>query len=160
MGRDNLGDNVPPDEINIIHDGKSYGWPICYGTNIHDTNFDRKVYIADPCRTMIPPIYQVPAHSAPLGLAFIQSKQFAAGQQGDLLVSYHGSWNRTVPDGYKVVLLKVQGNTIVSSEDFMTGFISGRTVTARPVDLALDSAGSLYLSDDKSGQIYIIQKQP
>jgi glucose/arabinose dehydrogenase len=102
----------------------------------------------------------VPAHNAPLGLAFINSSQYPSDQQGDLLVALHGSWNRTVPDGYKVVRLKVDGNRITGSTDFMTGFISGRNVAGRPVDVTFDGAGNLYVSDDKAGAVYIIQKTP
>jgi glucose/arabinose dehydrogenase len=163
MGRDNLGDNIPPDEINIIRAGanntpQNYGWPICYDDRVHDTQFDHNTYPSDPCTPTIPPIFKVPAHNAPLGLAFINSAQFPANQQRDLLVAYHGSWNRTVPDGYKVVRLTVRGNTITSSTDFITGFIHDGTVSARPVDLAFDAPGNLYLSDDKTGTVYIIQK--
>jgi glucose/arabinose dehydrogenase len=158
MGRDNLGDNTPPDEIDIIRDGKNYGWPICYGDRIHDTSFDRRQYFANPCASTEAPTYKVPAHNAPLGLAFINSTQFAKDQQGSLLVAYHGSWNRSVPDGYKVVRLSVSSNTITGSTDFITGFITGRTASARPVDLIFDPAGNLYLSDDKAGAVYIIQQ--
>src|SRR3989344_7531044 len=72
MGRDFLGDNLPPDEINIIEEGKDYGWPFCYGRQVHDTDFDKKVYVQivpqPPCGQTEPPIYEIPAHSAPLGL--------------------------------------------------------------------------------------------
>ncbi|HVQ44290.1 MAG TPA: PQQ-dependent sugar dehydrogenase [Candidatus Saccharimonadia bacterium] len=159
MGRDNLGDTTPPDEIDIIHDGSNYGWPICYGAKIHDTAFDHAAYLADPCASTVGPIYGVPAHNAPLGLAFIASPQWPTDQQGDLLVAYHGSWNRSVPDGYKVVRLTVRGNTITGTTDIVTGFIAGRSVSARPVDLTFDALGNLYLSDDYSGTIYLIQKQ-
>lgn len=162
MGRDNLGDNVPPDEINIIKLGNNYGWPNCYGNKIHDTNFDKSKN--DPCGNTTAPIYEIPAHSAPLGLTFINSNQFPPDWQGDLLVSYHGSWNRSTPIGYKVVHLKVNGNSIAGSEDFLTGFLPPSIVNGpegslgRPVDLTFDKLGSLYLSDDKAGNVYIIQK--
>lgn len=159
-GRDLLGDNLPPDEVNVVREGKNYGWPVCYGMRVHDTNFDKAKYIADPCASTEPPLYQVPAHNAPLGLSFIKSNQFPAAQQGDLLVALHGSWNRSVPDGYKVVRLHVVGDTIVSSEDFMTGFIQGKDVVGRPVDVTFDANGNLYVSDDKAGAVYIIQHQP
>lgn len=159
MGRDFLGDELPPDEVNIIKEGKNYGWPNCYGNKIHDTNFDKNQYFVDPCKDTEAPIFQIPAHSAPLGITFINSTQFPESWQGDLLVSYHGSWNRSVPDGYKVVRMKVEGNTITGVEDFLTGFIQGKDVSGRPVDLIFDKNGNLYLSDDKAGNVYIIQKK-
>lgn len=163
MGRDNIGDENPPDEINIIHKGTNYGWPYCYGNRVHDTQFDPTR--RDPCSQTTAPIYEIPAHSAPLGLVFINSTQFPTDWQHDLLVAYHGSWNRTEPTGYKIVHLKVNGNSIVSSDDFMTGFLpnnarSGNDALGRPVDLTFDTAGNLYISDDKKGAIYIVQKQP
>lgn len=158
MGRDNLGDNLPPDEINILQEGKDYGWPYCYGNKIHDNQFDAAK--RQGCTNTIPPIFEIPAHSAPLGLTFIQSTQFPPDWQGDLLVSYHGSWNRSTPTGYKVVRLHVEGNTITESEDFLTGFISGDTAEGRPVDVIFDKAGNLYVSDDQAGNVYIIQKNP
>lgn len=152
MGRDWLGDDLPPDEVNIIKDGGDYGWPYCYGDKIYDTNFGQKD--SSYCQNTIAPIYEIPAHSAPLGLTFINSKQFPADWQGDLLVAYHGSWNRSVPTGYKVVHMKVNGNQILGEEDFLTGFLSGDQALARPVDLTFDQAGSLYISDDKVGYIF------
>lgn len=146
MGRDFLGDNLPPDEINILKEGKDYGWPNCYGDKIPDTNFNPSV----TCTNTESPIFKIPAHSAPLGLAF--------DGQGDLLVAYHGSWNRSVPDGYKVVRMKVEGNQIISSEDFITGFLEGNQAIGRPVDLIFDKAGNLYISDDKAGAVYILRK--
>lgn len=157
MGRDNLGDNIPPDEINIVRAGQDYGWPKCYGAKVHDTSYDRSS--SDPCGSTVAPIFAIPAHNAPLGLAFIKSNQFPLSQQSDLLVAYHGSWNRSTPDGYKIVRLSVRGNTITTSEDFMTGFINDRTVSGRPVDVTFDDRGNLYVSDDKAGAVYIVQKQ-
>ncbi len=160
MGRDYLGDNLPPDEINIIKEGRDYGWPNCYGNKTPDTNFNQNA----SCASTEPPIFEIPAHSAPLGLTFVNSSQFPADFKGDLLVALHGSWNRSTPIGYRVVHLKVSGNIITNSEDFLTGFISpsaaqGSEAQGRPVDLTFDSLGNLYLSDDKAGNVYIIQKQ-
>jgi len=165
MGRDNLGDNIPPDEINIIKKGFDYGWPYCFGNKVHDNSFDPSS--THSCKDTETPIYEVPAHSAPLGLRFIDSKQFPSNWQGDLLVAYHGSWNRSIPTGYKILHLKVSGNTITSSQDFLTGFAPETTsnvpgninnsASGRPVDLLFDSLGNLYMSDDKGGNVYIIQ---
>lgn len=157
MGRDHLGDNTPPDEINILKNGGNYGWPLCYGKRIHDTNFDTSR--TNPCGNTIAPIFEIPAHAAPLGLSFIQSSQFPNDWQNDLLVAYHGSWNRSTPIGYKVVRMHLQGNTITKSEDFLSGFLQKGQALGRPVDMIFDSSGNLYLSDDKAGSIYIIQKE-
>ncbi len=162
MGRDYLGDTLPPDEIDILQQGRNYGWPLCYGNKIHDTQFNPSK--TDPCKNTTAPIYEIPAHSAPLGLVFITSSQFPKAWQNDVLVAYHGSWNRSVPDGYKMVHLKVSGNTITKAEDFLTGFLpknalSGKDATSRPVDLIFDKAGTLYISDDKGGNVFIMQKR-
>lgn len=159
MGRDHLGDDIPPDEINILHDQKNYGWPICYGDKIHDSQFDTNVFTEDPCLNTEPPLYEIPAHSAPLGLSFVESSQFPSEWKDDLLVAYHGSWNRTIPTGYKVVHLTIKNNKIVHVEDFLTGFYKVEQTLGRPVDLIFDSEGNLYISDDKAGNIYIVQKK-
>lgn len=155
MGRDFLGDETPPDEINILQKGH-YGWPVCYGNKVYDRNFGQLTPAF--CENTIPPAFEIPAHSAPLGLNFINSNQFPADWQGDLLVAYHGSWNRTVPTGYKVVRMKVEGEKITGVEDFITGFLKGSTARGRPVDLEFDSHGNLYISDDKAGVVYIVSK--
>ncbi len=156
MGRDLIGDNIPPDEINIIKEGNNYGWPTCYGDRVHDNNFDPQNN--GRCNPTIPPTYEIPAHSAPLGLVFINSPLFPQDWQGDLLVSYHGSWNRSTPTGYKVVHLKVKGNTITGAEDFLSGFLKGNQTIGRPVDVIINNA-ALYVSDDKAGIIYRITRQ-
>ena len=107
MGRDNLGDNQPPEEINVLTEGKDYGWPVCYEQNIHDTNFDKKVYIQDPCNDKTQPAVEMQAHSAPLGLTFIPEEGWPEEYWYDLIVAFHGSWNRAVPTGYKLVRVKL-----------------------------------------------------
>lgn len=158
MGRDFLGDNLPPDEINIIREGKDYGWPVCYGNKIHDRDFDKRVYKKNPCEDTEPPLYEIAAHSAPLGLVFIDSIQFPKEWQGDLLAAYHGSWNRSSPTGYKVVRLDVEGDKILGEYDFITGFLEGSSAFGRPVDLVFDKGGALYISDDKGGIIYRVSR--
>lgn len=165
MGRDFLGDSRPSDEINIISLDKDYGWPLCWGNRVHDTDFDKKVYIQiipqPPCSETEPPVYEICAHCAPLGLAFIDSPRFPREWQGDLLVAYHGSWNSTTPVGYKVVRLKVDGEKISGEEDFISGFLpeQGSQAIGRPVDLTFSKDGSLYLSDDKAGAVYRVRYQ-
>jgi glucose/arabinose dehydrogenase len=154
-GRDWLGDDLPPDEINLVEDGKNYGWPICYGKNIHDSDFDKNVYIRDPCTEPfeIPSLIDLQAHSAPLGLAFYDSDVFPEEYRGDLFVAFHGSWNRKVPTGYKVVSIDMDDFTV---KDFATGWLSGSNVLGRPVDIIAAGDGSLFVSDDNAGKIYRI----
>ena len=173
MGRDLIGDDIPPDEINIVEEGKNYGWPICYGKNVVDTDFhkDDHVHIGLDCTEPfeIPSHIDLQAHSAPLGLAFVSGQGWPVEYRGDLLVSYHGSWNRTVPTGYKIMRFRLdeQGNYL-SREDFISGwltqsdnsFLGGLAVTeralGRPVDILIHPDGVMYVSDDKAGVIYRI----
>lgn len=155
MGRDYLGDDLPPDEINIIKEGKDYGWPNCFGNKVFDVKFNPSGS-PDICKSTEPPIYEIAAHSAPLGLVFINSEQFPKDWQNDLLVAYHGSWGRSTPTGYKIVRLHVAQNKIVGAEDFITGFLPA---VARPVDVLFDKYGSLYISDDKGGMIFKVVKR-
>jgi len=152
-GRDWLGNDLPPEEINIVKEGKHYGWPYCYGKKIVDPEFND----ANFCTKTEPSLWDMQAHSAPLGLRFIEGPQFREWE-GDLIVAYHGSWNRKVPTGYKVVRLDVEGNTIVGEEDFITGWLQGGSKKGRPVDAIFDSQGALYISDDKLGVIYRVTK--
>lgn len=152
-GRDWLGDNLPPDEINLVEEGKNYGWPICYGKNVHDTNFDKNTYIRDPCENCTPSLVDLQAHSAPLGLNFYYGTSFPQEYQGNLFVCFHGSWNRQEPTGYKVVRINMTDLTV---HDFATGWLQGTSVLGRPVDVIVSDDGSLFVSDDNAGRIYRI----
>lgn len=164
MGRDNLGNDTPPDEINILKKDGNYGWPICYGKNIHDTEFDKNTYIRNPCMEPFetPSYIDIPAHSAPLGLAFFGEEGWPEDYWYNALVAMHGSWNSTVPKGYKIVRYKLdaKGNYL-GEEDFMTGFLpsnSGTQAYGRPVDILIQPGGMIFVSDDKAGVIYKISK--
>lgn len=158
MGRDHLGDDLPPDEINIVKEGGNYGWPICYGKNIHDTVFDKNTYIRNPCLEPFETPSHIdiaPAHSSPLGLTFFDDS-WPVEFQNNLLVAMHGSWNRTEPSGYKIVryLLDDEGNYI-GEEDFVSGWLRpDKTALGRPAGILMGSGNSIYISDDKAGVIY------
>lgn len=173
MGRDGLGDDLPPDEINIIEQGKNYGWPVCYGKNIHDTVFDKNVYVRNPCQEPLETesYIDIPAHSAPLGLAFFPGRSEGEDETNshrppkdtawpeeywyNLLVAEHGSANKKKPAGYKIVryLLDEKGNYL-GEEDFITGWFGSKNkILGRPVDILFRS-GVIYISDDKAGVIY------
>lgn len=151
-GRDWLGDDLPPEEINIIKDGKNYGWPECYGKQIPDPEKGNHVF----CKTTEPSAFDMQAHSAPLGLTFYTGSQFPKEYKGDLFVAFHGSWNRSKPTGYKVVRIKIKDNKPVSIEDFASGWLKGTKRTGRPVDVLINSDGSMFVSDDSGGKIYRI----
>lgn len=162
MGHDLLGDNIPPDELNTF-DLKSstvanYGWPICYGQNIHDTTYDKNTYIRNPCMLPfeIPSYFDFQAHSAPLGLAFVPTNSnWPKDYSHNLIVAFHGSWNRTVPTGYKVVRLVLDKNEkVLSQEDFITGWLTSSGTLGRPVDVVFDKNGALFITDDNAGVIY------
>lgn len=168
MGRDLIGDDLPPDEVNIVKVGAFYGWPYCYGKSVRDTTFSdpkglnlfgfQGLTLADVCNRSEPSHIDIPAHSAPLGLAFIPST-WPSEYRDDLLVAYHGSWNRSEPTGYKVVRMKLdaQGN-YQGAEEFITGWLTGDGALGRPVDLLFDTQGVLYISDDKAGVIYRVSR--
>lgn len=160
MGRDNLGDNLPPDEVNIIEKGNDYGWPLCYGKNIQDTKFDSKQYFVNPCGTMNPSFVDLQAHSAPLGLSFIPEEGWPEDYWYNLLVSYHGSWNRSEPTGYKIVRIKMNSKgEYMGMEDFITGWLTKEgDKIGRPVDIKVLSGGVAYISDDGSGVIYRLHR--
>lgn len=154
MGRDFLGDTTPPDEINVLRDGANFGWLYCYGNKIYDKVFKKES--EDYCTKTVSPLFEIEAHSAPLGLTFIDSPQFEE-YAGKLLVAYHGSWNRSDKTGYKLVTIDFSKGKPFQ-EDFITGFLEGDTTHGRPVDVTFDQEGSLYISDDKNGAIYKVIK--
>ncbi|PYO36715.1 MAG: hypothetical protein DMD74_03345, partial [Gemmatimonadetes bacterium] len=100
--RDYLGDDVPPEHLNILRDGRWYGWPQCYLPGQANPE-----YPGADCSAVEPPALTFQAHSAPLGLAFYTGAMFPAEYVGDAFMTYHGSWNRTVPTGAKVVRVRV-----------------------------------------------------
>ncbi len=177
MGRDLLGDDLPPDEINIVAMGPEsssgraaepldFGWPECYGKNVLDENFHRgnhqhfRAHCEEPVE--YPSQVDLPAHSAPLGLAFVPpAADWPQEYWDDLLVAFHGSWNRSEPTGYKVVRLKLDDNgNYEGMEDFITGWLTPEGALGRPVDILVQpSGGAMYLSDDKAGVIYKITYQ-
>lgn len=151
--RDNAGDDIPPDEINIVVEGEDYGWPFCWGDRIPNQEYQG---VAD-CSGTLPPALEIQAHSAPLGMVFYTGNQFPAEYRGDAFVALHGSWNRSEPTGYKVIHVEVEDGRPTEYRDFATGWLVGRRVTGRPVYPALGPDGSLYVSDDESGIIYRIR---
>jgi glucose/arabinose dehydrogenase len=163
-GRDWLGDDLPPETIyDLGKDGGDGGWPYCYGDRVPDSNFAKEGAGEDRCRNVLEPKVQMQAHSAPLGLAFYEGTQFPAEYQNNIFVAFHGSWNRSIPTGYKVVRVKLdaKGQPVGGAEDFITGWLASNETKkgrwmGRPVGIVFGSDGSMYVSDDSAGVVYRI----
>jgi glucose/arabinose dehydrogenase len=150
-GRDHLGDDQPPEELNLIQDGGDYGWPVCHGQGIVDPDLGAP----DSCQGKTPPVLALQAHSAPLGVQFYTGTQFPEAYRGSLFISFHGSWNRSRPTGYKVVAVPFQdGRPAGPPSDFLTGWLAGGEAWGRPVGLLQTRDGALLIADDKGGVIY------
>lgn len=153
-GRDRLGDDRPREELNVIRQGNHYGWPYCYENRRWDEDFGKKY----DCSKTAPPAHTFTAHMAPLGLAFYQRGTLPKHYNDSLFIAFHGSWNRSVPSGYKVVQVKLnKRGEILSHRDFIAGWLKpdgGKT--GRPVDIEQATNGDLYLSDDFLGAVYRI----
>jgi len=151
-GRDLLGDDFPPCELDrVVADG-FYGWPYANGTNVPDPDLGRGN--EERIRTAIPPAHAFRAHNAPLGIAFVRRPDAPADLAGAALVALHGSWNRTSKDGYKVVSLHWLPDGRIEERDFLVGFEQDGDVIGRPVDVAEGPDGAFYVSDDYAGAIY------
>ncbi len=154
-GRDLLGDDFPPCELNHIENGHFYGWPYYNGNNVPDPDMG-----ADPLagqRQPMPPAHAFHAHNAPLGMVFPNTDNWGPHYSRIALVALHGSWNRSTPDGYKVVALHWTDNGIEES-DFMTGFNNNGQITGRPSDVAQGPDGAIYIADDYAGAIYRVSR--
>jgi len=159
-GRDWLGDDLPPETVyDLGKDGGDAGWPYCYGDRVPDSNFTKPG--DGRCNTVLEPKVQMQAHSAPLGLAFYEGSQFPSEYQNNIYIAFHGSWNRSVPTGYKIVRVKLddKGQPQGGAQDFITGWLApGETKKGRwmgrPVGIVLGSDGTMYVSDDSGGVIY------
>jgi len=152
-GRDLLGDNFPPCELNLIRQGGFYGWP--YINGFSDLDPDLGEGKGSLLEESIPPVFGFRAHNAPLGIHFLHHGNRPENYRRTALVALHGSWNRSEPDGYKVVALHWDEAGNITSEDFLSGFLRPNDkVIGRPVDIEEGRDGSLYISDDYAGAIY------
>jgi glucose/arabinose dehydrogenase len=155
MGRDQMGDNVPPDEINVIREkNPHFGFPYVHGKDVKDPQFNAKM---PKGLKITEPIYEIPAHSAPIGIAFFPKDKYPKEFHDCFLVAEHGSWNRSIKSGYQVIKACLKDNKIVSYEPFITGFKEGQKQIARPVHFLFLEDGSFYLSEDEPGTILLLK---
>ena len=154
-GRDNLGDDVPPDELNQwTAKGQHFGYPYCHGGIIADPELSE----GKNCDDFVAPVWKFKAHMAPLGLRFYRGEQFPKRYKDQLFVAQHGSWNRTEPHGYRVALVNFKGGEPASEHAFISGWLTDAgKVLGRPVDILEMRDGSLLVSDDNLGVIYKVE---
>jgi glucose/arabinose dehydrogenase len=154
-GRDLLGDDFPPCELNRLVAGGFYGFPVANGNRIPDPDFGLDA--GERIAASIPPAFSFRAHNAPLGMTFARGEKTPEALQGAALVALHGSWNRTRKDGYKVVSLHWEADGSIHERDFLTGFLVEDDVTGRPADVIQGPDGAFYVSDDYAGVIWRVQ---
>jgi glucose/arabinose dehydrogenase len=161
-GRDEMGDDVPNDELNVAPaPGLHFGFPYCHQGDVTDPQFGAKKACAD---TVAPAQFMGP-HVAAIGMRFYTGRMFPAAYRNAAIIAQHGSWNRSVPIGYRVMVAKIDGRKVTSFEPLVDGFLQGIRGTpsanratgdafARPADVFVMPDGSLLVSDDQGGRIY------
>ena len=149
-GRDMLGDDVPPEEVNrVAKPGAHYGYPHIHGAALADPVFGEG---HDPA-AYVPPEFEIQAHAAALGIAFYTADQFPPQYRGALFIAEHGSWNRSSKVGYRVSVLRFLESGPAYSP-FVDVWLDGESASGRPNDVLVAKDGSLLISDDQGGRIY------
>lgn len=154
-GRDYLGDDVPPDELNQWSTkGQHFGFPYCHAGDITDPEFGG----TKRCEQFVAPAWKFSAHMAPLGMRFYTGSQFPAQYKNQLFVAQHGSWNRSKAHGYRVVSLAFKQGKPSSETVFVDGWLTDKgEVLGRPTDILQLPDGSLLIADDTLGVIYKVE---
>jgi glucose/arabinose dehydrogenase len=152
-GRDWLGDDTPPDELNRAPlQGMHFGFPYCHGGDIPDPEFGK----FRNCSEFTSPEMKLGPHVAALGMIFYTGKMFPGEYRNQIFIAEHGSWNRKIPIGYRISLVKLENGKAVSYESFADGWLQGLAAWGRPVDVLVMPDGALLVSDDKNNAIYRI----
>lgn len=152
-GRDWMGENQPPDELNRAPGaGLHFGFPYCHGSGLRDPEFGT----GRDCARFAAPTLELGPHVAALGMRFYRGSQFPERYRGGIFIAEHGSWNRQVPIGYRVMFVPVRDGRPQGYEVFAQGWLRGGVVSGRPVDVQELPDGSLLVSDDKAGRVYRI----
>lgn len=153
-GRDLMGDDVPDCELDRLDARRMhFGFPYCHGRDVPDPEFGAQ----RPCSTFTAPAALLGAHVAPLGMRFLRNRSFPARYRGAILIAEHGSWNRTTPVGYRVVVAFPQPDGTARTEVFADGWLKGNSAWGRPVDVLEAPDGSVLISDDAADMIYRVQ---
>ncbi len=152
-GRDWLGDDLPPDELNHApKQGLHFGFPYCHGKNIRDPELGKR----RKCKEFIAPALELDPHVAAVGMRFYTGTMFPEEYRNQVFIAEHGSWNRSAPIGYRVTLVRLDGKGPPEYEVFAEGWLQGGRAWGRPVDLLVMPGGAMLVSDDRAGVIYRI----
>jgi glucose/arabinose dehydrogenase len=152
-GRDWLGDDRPPDELNrAARAGLHFGYPYCHGGDISDPKFGHK----RACGDFEPPARKLGPHVAALGMRFYTGEMFPNEYHNQIFIAEHGSWNRAQKIGYRISLVRLEAEKVVSYEPFAEGWLQGQEAWGRPVDVLVMPDGALLVSDDEAGAVYRI----
>jgi glucose/arabinose dehydrogenase len=156
-GRDWMGDNNPPDELNrAAEKGMHFGFPYCHAGRISDPEYGAE----RPCSEFQPPAIELGPHVAALGMKFYTGPMFPAEYRNQIFIAEHGSWNRTVPIGYRITLVRLEKNRAIDYTVFAQGWLQQDRAWGRPVDVLVMPDGALLVSDDRAGAIYRIRYEP
>jgi len=156
-GRDYLGDEQPPDELNhLTKVGEHFGFPFCHGNAIRDPEYNA----GRSCAEFTPPARELGPHVASIGMRFYTGRMFPEKYRGGIFIAEHGSWNRSTPIGYRVTFVKIENGRATSYEPFASGWLKGSVASGRPADVLVMPDGALLVSDDKAGRLYRISYAP
>ena len=153
-GADNMGDNIPPDELNhVTQPGSHYGYPWFGGRHVRLTGFEKQ----QPPGPVVKPVVNFQAHTASLGVHFYQGRMFPPEYMFDAYVAQHGSWNRSDPVGYRIMRVRFgKLGAVLGRQVFASGWLKKGDVSGRPVDILGLPDGSMLVSDDHAGRVYRI----
>jgi glucose/arabinose dehydrogenase len=152
-GRDLLGDELPPDELNRApRPGLHFGFPYLHGRAVRDPLF----WDSRPAVDFRPPELELPAHVAALGMRFYTGELFPAEYRGGIFIAEHGSWNRSKKIGYRVSFVRLAADRVVEYRSFAQGWLQGERAWGRPADVEVGPDGALYVSDDAADAVYRI----
>ena len=152
-GRDLMGNDIPADELNRVTEaGQHFGFPYHHGIGVPDPEYGGK----RPLDSMVAPAQELGPHVAAVGMRFYTGGMFPSEYRHQAFIAEHGSWNRDSKIGYRITLVRLDGNDAVGYEDFAAGWLEDEEVYGRPADVEVMPDGSLLVSDDYAGMIYRI----